>query len=113
MVLLLSSRPDVALDLGREGKADDPALDHMEKNIGLLNEMIGRLLTVARLDTSAPPVPMMPVNLTEIVSQIVRDAAFESHERNGGVKLTAHEQFFVQGDTKLLQSASENVIRNA
>jgi two-component system sensor histidine kinase CpxA len=56
---------------------------------------------------------MMPVDLTEIVSQIVRDAAFESRERHGGVKLTAHEQFFVRGDAKLLQSAIENLVRNA
>jgi two-component system sensor histidine kinase CpxA len=103
----------VALDLGRERKGNDPAFDHMEKDIGLLNEMIGRLLTVARLDTSAPPVPMTSVNLTEIVSQIVRDADFESQERNGSVKLTAHEQFFVQGNAKLLQSAIENLVRNA
>src|SRR5258707_3950326 len=81
------SRLYVALDLGRERKGDDPAFDHMEKDIGLLNEMIGRLLTVARLDTSAPPVPMMPVNLTQIVSQIVRESAFESHEGNCGAKL--------------------------
>jgi two-component system sensor histidine kinase CpxA len=103
----------VGLDLGRERKGNDPAFDHMEKDIGLLNEMIGRLLAVARLDTSAPPVPMTTVNLTEIVSQIVRDADFESRERNGSVKLTAYEQFFVQGDAKLLQSAIENVVRNA
>ena len=103
----------VALDLGRERKGDDPAFDHMEKDIGLLSEMIGRLLTVARLDTSSQPVPMASVDLTEIVSQIVRDAAFESRERNGGVELTAPEQFFVQGDAKLLQSAIENLVRNA
>lgn len=103
----------VALDLGRERKGDDPAFDHMEKDIGLLSEMIGRLLTVARLDTSSQPVPMASVDLTEIVSQIVRDAAFESRERNAGVELTAPEQFFVQGDAKLLQSAIENLVRNA
>jgi two-component system sensor histidine kinase CpxA len=103
----------VALDLGRERKGNDPAFDHMEKDIGLLSEMIGRLLTVARLDTSSQPVPMTSVDLTEIVSQIVRDAAFESRERNGGVELTAPEQFFVQGDAKLLQSAIENLVRNA
>jgi signal transduction histidine kinase len=85
----------------------------MEKDIGLLNEMIGRLLIVARLDTSAPPIPKMSVNLTEIVSQIARDADFESRELNGSLKLSAHEQFFVQGDAKLLQSAIENVVRNA
>jgi two-component system sensor histidine kinase CpxA len=103
----------VALDLGRERKGNDPAFDHMEKDIGLLNEMIGRLLAVARLDTSAAPVPMMPVDLTEIVSQVARDADFESRERRGGIKLTAYEQLFVQGDVKLLQSAIENVVRNA
>ena len=103
----------VALDLGRERKGNDPSFDHMEKDIGLLNEMIGRLLVVARLDSFAPPVPMTSVNLTEIVSQIVRDAEFESRERNGNVNLTVHEQFFVQGDAKLLQSAIENVVRNA
>jgi two-component system sensor histidine kinase CpxA len=103
----------VALDLGRERKGSDAAFDHMEKDIGLLNEMIGRLLAVARLDSSAPPVPMMSVNLTEIVSQIIRDADFESGERNGHVKLTVHEQIFVHGDAKLLQSAIENLVRNA
>jgi two-component system sensor histidine kinase CpxA len=103
----------VALDLARERKGDDPAFDRMEKDIGLLNEMIGRLLVVARLDSSAPLVPTASVNLTEIVSQIVRDADFESRERNGNVKLTVHEQFFVQGDAKLLHSAIENLVRNA
>src|SRR5260370_35814920 len=85
----------------------------MERAIGLLNEMTGRRLTVARLETSAPPVQMMPVDLTDVVSQVVRDADFESHERNGSVKLMANEQLFVQGDAKLLQSAIENVVRNA
>jgi two-component system sensor histidine kinase CpxA len=103
----------VALDLGRERKGNDPAFDHMEKDIGLLNEMIGRLLAVARLDSSAPPVAMASVNLSETVSQIVRDADFESRERNGNVVLTMHDQVLVQGDPKLLKSAIENVVRNA
>src|SRR5207237_970772 len=34
-------------------------------------------------------------------------------ERNGHVVLTVHEQFFVHGDAKLLQSAIENLVRNA
>ena len=103
----------VALDLGRERKGNDPAFDHMEKDIELLNEMIGRLLAVARLDSSAPPLAMISVNLTELVSQIVRDADFESRERNGHVVLTAHDQVLVHGDPKLLKSAIENVVRNA
>jgi len=75
--------------------------------------MIGRLLAVARLDSSAPPVAMISVNLTELVSQIVRDADFESRERYGHVVLTVHDQVLVQGDPKLLKGAIENVVRNA
>ncbi len=107
------ARLNVALDLGRERKGNDPAFDQMEQDIGVLNEMIGRLLTIARLDTSAPPVPMMAVDLTELVSQIVRDADFESRERDGCVKLTARGQLFVRGEAELLHSAIENLVRNA
>jgi two-component system sensor histidine kinase CpxA len=85
----------------------------MEQDISVLSEMIGRLLTIARLDTSAPPVPMMPVDLTELVSLIARDADFESQQRDGCVMLTAHGQFFVRGDAELLHSAIENLVRNA
>ena len=48
----------VALDLGRERKGNDPAFDHMEKDIGLLSEMIGRLLDRCQTRHVAPPVPM-------------------------------------------------------
>jgi two-component system sensor histidine kinase CpxA len=107
------ARLNVALDLGRQRKGDDPAFDHMEQDIECLNEMIGRLLTVAKLDTSAAPVPMMQVDLTELVAQIVRSAEFELQERNGTVRLSLQGQYFVQGNAELLHSAIENVIRNA
>ena len=73
------ARLNVALDLGRQRKGNDAAFDQMEQDIALLNEMIGRLLTIAKLDVSARQVPMVQVDLTELVSQIVRDANFESH----------------------------------
>jgi two-component system sensor histidine kinase CpxA len=107
------ARLNVALDLGRERKGDDPAFDHMEQDIRLLSEMIGRLLTLARLDTSAAPVLMMPLDLTELVSQVVRDADFESRERDGGVRVEVHGQYFVRANAELLHSAIENVVRNA
>ncbi len=107
------ARLNVALDLGRQRKGDDPAFDHMEQDIGCLNDMIERLLTVAKLDTSATPVPMMQVDLTELVAQIVRSAEFELQEKSGAVRLSSHGQYFVQGNAELLHSAIENVIRNA
>jgi two-component system, OmpR family, sensor histidine kinase CpxA len=107
------SRLNVALDLGRQRKGDDPAFDHMEEDLECLNDMIGRLLTVAKLDASTTAIPMAEVDLTELVSQIVRSADFELQQQNGAVQLSSHEQYFVQGNAELLHSAIENVVRNA
>lgn len=107
------ARLNVALDLGRKRKGDDPAFDHIEQDLGRLSEMIDRMLTLAKLDTSTTPIPMKRVNLTEIVTAIVRDAEFESREPDGIIKLTADEEYSIQGNEELLHSAVENVIRNA
>jgi two-component system sensor histidine kinase CpxA len=85
----------------------------MEQDIERLNEMIERLLTIARLDTPTAAVHMRSVNLTELVSEVVCDADFESRERDGVVRLTPAAEYFVQGNAELLRSAIENVIRNA
>jgi two-component system sensor histidine kinase CpxA len=107
------ARLNVALDLGRQRKGNDPAFDHMEQDLECLNDMIGRLLTVAKLDTSTTAIPMTKVDLTELASQIVRSADFELQQQNGAVRLSSQEQYFVQGNAELLHSAIENVIRNA
>ena len=107
------ARLNVALDLGRKRKGDDPAFDHMEQDLERLNEMIERMLMLAKLDTSAAPMKMQRVNLTEVVKGIVRDAEFESHQHHGIVKLTTDGECSIQGNEELLRSAIENVIRNA
>ena len=107
------ARLNVALDLGRERKGNDPAFEQMEEDLRLLDEMIGRLLTIAKLDISAPQVPMMDVDLTDLLSQIVRNAEFESREPNGGISVISSGQCIVWGSAELLHSAIENVVRNA
>ncbi len=107
------ARLSVALDLGRERKGNDSAFDHMERDIERMSEMIGRMLTVAKLDTSSVPAQMTRIDLGELVSQIVSSAEFELRERENAVRLTVREQCFVLGNADLLQSAIENVIRNA
>lgn len=107
------ARLNVALDLGRQRKGSDPAFDHMEQDIQCLNEMIERLLTVAKLDTSAAPMPMTCIDLSDLVSQVVRSAEFELQKHNGTVRFLSPGHYFVHGNAELLHSAIENVIRNA
>jgi two-component system sensor histidine kinase CpxA len=107
------ARLNVALDLARERKGNDSAFDHMEQDLERMSEMIGRMLTVAKLDTSSEPVQMARIDLGELVSQVVRSAEFELRERDNAVRLTMHGECLVLGNAELLQSAIENVIRNA
>jgi two-component system sensor histidine kinase CpxA len=107
------ARLNVALDLRRERKGNDPSFDQMEKDIELLNHMLGRLLTVARLDINAAPVAMTRLDITELVSQIVYTAEFEAGKHHSAVRLTADEPYYVNGNAELLHSAIENVVRNA
>ena len=107
------ARLNVALDLGRERKGSDSAFDHMEQDIDCMSEMIGRMLTVAKLDASSTEVQMTRVDLGELASRVVRSAEFELRERDNAVRFTIREECFVHGNAELLQSAIENIIRNA
>ena len=107
------ARLNVALDLAREGKAGELPFNHMESDLVRLNEMIGRLLTLAKLDTTAAPVEMTSVNLTDLVRQIVDDAGFEAQKRNVTVITAAPEHCYARGNAELVHSAIENIVRNA
>ncbi len=107
------ARLNVALDLGRERKGNDSAFDHMEQDLECMSEMIGRMLTVAKLDSSSTEVQMTRVDLGELASRVVRSAEFELRQRDNAVRFTMREDCFVHGNAELLQSAIENVIRNA
>ncbi len=107
------ARLNVALDLVRSDKSVSMAYEHMERDLASLDELIERLLTIARLDASPAPSPATTVNFSGLVAQIVRDAEFESQKKNIGLRLNSADEVRVQGNAALLSSAVENVVRNA
>ncbi|WP_109487323.1 ATP-binding protein [Occallatibacter savannae] len=107
------ARLNIALDMARQRKGDDPAFDQAEQDTALLDEMIGRLLTIAKLDVSAREIPMVQIELAEVVTQIARNANFESHANGDRVKLMIDNECLVYGNPELLHSAIENIVRNA
>ena len=103
----------VAMDLARERKGDDPAFDRMEKDFARLSEMVGRLLTVARLDAAGVSVEMKSLNLTALIADVVSDAEFAARERQRSVRFSGDKEVYVRGNGALLRSAIENIVLNA
>jgi two-component system sensor histidine kinase CpxA len=110
------ARLNVALGLARQradGESSD-MLDRIELEAARLNELIGRILTLARLEDGEQLVPQTPVPLNEIVLNVTEDAAFEAQARKCQVHTTVPEgEWEVRGNASLLHSAVENVVRNA
>lgn len=110
------ARLNVALGLARQRAGVESAdmLDRIELEASRLNELIGRILTLARLEDGEQLVPQTPVALGELVQSVVEDAEFEAQERRCHVRAAIPGgEWIVRGNASLLHSAVENVVRNA
>jgi two-component system sensor histidine kinase CpxA len=89
-------------------------LDRIELEAARLNELIGRLLTLARMEDGEQHLPSTPVLLDEVVLGVAEDAEFEAQARHCHVRSDISPGIWaVRGDPSLLHSAIENVVRNA
>jgi two-component system sensor histidine kinase CpxA len=110
------ARLNVALGLARRrsGTESEEMLERIELEASRLNELIGRILTLARLEDGEQEVPRTPVPLNELVLNIAEDAEFEAQARHCHVRTNIPESSWdVRGNASLLHSAVENVVRNA
>ena len=110
------ARLNVALGLARQRAGVESAdmLDRIELEASRLNELIGRILTLARLEDGEQKVPQTPVALDDIVMSVTEDAEFEAQARHCHVRTSIPEgNWEVSGNASLLHSAVENVVRNA
>ncbi|MFZ0321299.1 MAG: ATP-binding protein [Candidatus Sulfotelmatobacter sp.] len=110
------ARLNVALGLARQRSGPESAsmLERIELEAARLNELIGRLLTLARLEDGEKRIPPTPVLLDEVVLNVTEDAEFEAQARRCHVRNEIPEgSWAVRGEVSLLHSAIENVVRNA
>jgi two-component system sensor histidine kinase CpxA len=110
------ARLNVALGLARQRSGPESAamLERIELEAGRLNELIGRLLTLARLEDGEQHAPSTPVQLDDVVLTVAEDAEFEAQARHCHVRSEIPAgTWAVRGDASLLHSAIENVVRNA
>jgi len=109
------ARMNVALEIAKKKANPEttPVLERIETESTRLNEMIGRLLTLAKLESGADDVERVRVDLTELVRDVAADADYEAHANGKYVEVTTIEPVSVIGSENLLRSAIENVLRNA
>jgi two-component system sensor histidine kinase CpxA len=113
------ARLNVALGLARQRATPAAAapLDRIEREAERLNELIGKLLTLARLEAASGPPEETPIDVKELLAEVVADAEFEAQEIGCQVRWVEEaalpDDCCVQGSGELLRSAVENVVRNA
>ncbi|MDP1991545.1 MAG: ATP-binding protein [Syntrophales bacterium] len=109
------ARLNVALELCRKGSEAEirKSLGRIERESGRLNDMIGHLLTLNRVEFGISVLEKKRIDLAKMIREIADDADFEAKSLNRGGKITAIEACFIEGDEDLLRRAIENVARNA
>jgi len=112
------ARLNLAIGLARQDPAKlTTSLDRISGEAAKLDEMVGELLTLAKLESNQSQGEDY-FNFAEIVKQVVEDARYEASAKNIEVKLAidpADENFewIALGSGRLVSRAVENILRNA
>jgi len=107
------ARLQAAMGLARQQPARlDDSLDRIEREGERINELIGELLTLSRLEAGVSG-PLEVVDLGELLGEIVEDARFEGAARQVGIDFALAPKLAVQANPELLHRAIENIVRNA
>ena len=109
------ARQGVALAIARRRAGQDagPALDRIEREGERLNEMIGQLLALTRLESGTDGFKSVKIDLSALVREVADDADYEARSRERSVKVVSSERLEINGVPELIRSAVENVVRNA
>lgn len=109
------ARMNVALEIAKQKSNGEvaPMLDRIDTESRRLNEMISSLLTLSKLETGSQDFEKYEVDLTELLEDTASDADFEAKANGKSVKIVEADKCRVTGSETLLQSAIENVLRNA
>ena len=108
------SRLLVALGLTRRAKAEEmpELLDRIALEARRLDNLIGQLLTLSRIDNGSHAAAVASIDLTALVHEVVADADFEARAQSRRVAVSAFEECTISGSEELLRSAIENIVRN-
>jgi two-component system, OmpR family, sensor kinase len=112
------ARLNLAIGLARQDPAKlSTSLDRISGEAGKLDEMVGELLTLAKLESNQTQGEDY-FDFAEIVKGVVDDARYEASAKNIEVRLAIEEidgnfEWLALGSGRLVSRAIENILRNA
>ena len=108
------TRLNLALELARKRfqAEGDGHLERIAKESERLNDLIGQLLTLTRMEGCKIIKETELVRLDELLSAIAEDIDFETSSIDRGVEILSVEPLSVVGSRELLRQAIENIVRN-
>jgi two-component system OmpR family sensor kinase len=108
------ARLQVAIGLARQDPAKlDVTLERIEREAVRLDEMVGQLLTIARLDAGTRDSREDVLELVDLAAAIADDAHFEAQSKGRELHFSGRGEAELRVRGELIQRAFENVIRNA
>jgi two-component system sensor histidine kinase CpxA len=88
-------------------------LSRIENEIVKMDQMIGQVLTLAKINASMQRVDLQQTTLTALLNDVLQDAQFEADAMNKSLFVNIIPEVSIKADMILLTSAIENVLRNA
>jgi two-component system, OmpR family, sensor kinase len=108
------ARLRLALGLARRPNANlDKELDRIEREAERLDDLIGEILRLARLNSSQPGLHIERFDYANLIGEIAEDARIEATAQGKQLGFDYAGELMLDGDPELLRSAVENVVRNA
>jgi len=103
----------VSLATQKAGEISDLELLRIVTEINRLDELIGQILTVSRLEAQAHYTLDDYIDIADLLRSIINDAQFEAKSENKKVHLQCCFQGIIKSNAGLLHRAFDNIIRNA
>jgi len=108
------ARLRVAIEMGRQQPdKSEEVTQRIEKESQRLDELVGELLTLSRLEANIQHHEDDYFDLNGLVKSIKDDAQFEATNQNKQISLHSAGEILIKGSIELLRRAIENVLRNA
>lgn len=110
------ARLGIALELARSAETEaerNEMFEVIERESANLNEQIGEILTLTKLEAGNAEIQTEKVDVSELIKQVAADTDFEAKMKNRQVKIVKNEPCSMSANASLLRSAIENVVRNA